>query len=854
VIFNPPGRTQIDYRAGDYVSFRHVLLRGLPGETELTRVTGGRLVQLWRPGARGDLAVQMIEWWAYLADVLTFYNEQIAGEAYLRTAGLPESVNRLIRLLGYRPRPGIGATGLLAAVLNPDTPVTLPKGFAIQSKPGPGKEPQVFELDAEVRFGPQPGAGVGAGAAGSGGTGTGGAAPPAVPAGLMEVVPPPDPQLVQLGTDKLLTLKGSVSSVRANDVVLLVSNLDPPGTPQFAPATVAEVIHAKDPPKRPITQVKLRGVATLGATTDVTHYSLYRSDQSSPVWPHPAGPGRVVRMTGGAATIDLASVARDIKPGEYVTFETGDPLSAKVGSVTGYEEPVWYANPVPPPPAADPVPENAPTASGSIPIPIPHTRFTFTSDVTGIADDRTSRPTFLVRHGWKKVGDVVARATGPGGIATTGGAGGGGAGGGSAGAGTPVIVTAPPGTSFPALGAAAPVLVEDAAGRGSVGRIDSGASLHLVDPPPFLKPPLRALFNLLPVSRGKSVNNEVLGSGNAAAPGQDFVLQNAPVTYLAGEPKSGEGYGSTVRVWVDGLEWKEAPTFYGRAKDEQVFVTREDDDGKTHVTFGDGENGARLPTGANNVVARYRYGSGGEAPAAGTLTVVLEPRPGLKSVRNPVPVGGGADPDPPAKVRRLAPRSVLTFGRAVSVDDFEAIAASAPGVARAKAAVSFDALAQRPRVTVWVGDDAGAVAAARAAVAGASDPNRLPKVVAATGVPVALRLVLLLDPRRERAAVLAAARAALLDPDAGVFGTNVVRIGRAVFESEVFAACLAVEGVKAVRALEFVTGASAALNGTSTQSPGPTPCGDRRHDPGPGGFFFVPDDPQHLDIQGDLAP
>jgi len=129
VIFNPSNQPTIDYRVGDYAAFRDALLRALPGETELTQTVNGQVIQIWHPGAEGDLAVQMMEWWAYLSDVLTFYNERVATQAYLGVADLPESVNRLIQLLGYRPRPGIGASGTLAALLNTAKPVTLPQGF-----------------------------------------------------------------------------------------------------------------------------------------------------------------------------------------------------------------------------------------------------------------------------------------------------------------------------------------------------------------------------------------------------------------------------------------------------------------------------------------------------------------------------------------------------------------------------------------------------------------------------------------------------------------------------------------------------------------------------------------------------
>jgi hypothetical protein len=135
VISNPPGLSSIAYRAGDYTTFRHALLLPRAGETELTRPSGAKVTQVWRPGAQGDLAVQMIEWWAYLASVLTFYNERVANQAYLRTADLAESVGRLVRLLGYRPRPGIGATGLLAALVNSPRPLTLPRRFRASPAP-----------------------------------------------------------------------------------------------------------------------------------------------------------------------------------------------------------------------------------------------------------------------------------------------------------------------------------------------------------------------------------------------------------------------------------------------------------------------------------------------------------------------------------------------------------------------------------------------------------------------------------------------------------------------------------------------------------------------------------------------
>jgi predicted phage baseplate assembly protein len=352
------------------------------------------------------------------------------------------------------------------------------------------------------------------------------------------------------------------------------------------------------------------------------------------------------------------------------------------------------------------------------------------------------------------------------------------------------------------------VLIQDATGNGESAVATGGPATidlsSLPDPPVNLVPPLNVLFNLLSVSRGKTVSNEVLGSGDATVAGQEFVLQKSPLTYLqSGDSISGTGYKSTLKVWVEGVQWQEVQSFYGQPPDAHIFVTREDENNITHVQFGDGINGARLSSGVNNVVATYRYGSGKDSPDAGSLSVILQPQPGLKSIVNPVPVGGGADPDPPDQIRKYAPQSVLNFGRAVSGNDYETIAAQAPGVARAKAYWNWDPLQQRTMVTVYVGDDQNAVKAAQTALNSADDPNRPVIVNLATSVPVSLSFSLLVDPRYVAADVMTTATAALIDPDKGLLGANVIGIGQVIFESQIYEACLSIPGAVAVHALQF---------------------------------------------------
>ena len=788
VITNPPGRDQLAYRVGDYTSFRHALLLSLPGETELVN---------WKPAGTSDLALQMVEWWAYIADILTFYNERIANEDYLRTADLDESVKHIIQLLGYRPRPGIGATAVLAALTNAKKPFTLPQGFAVQSKPGPGAHPQIFELDADTVVQP-----------------------------LDEVSADPLPDSSTLGDDGSVLLEGNVSSINQGDRLLVVERNWSGSDTNYVFATVAEVQQEADP--RGSNNTRVRFTATLGlpAGASASDYRLMSNSQMTRLWQYSSGDP--ISQNGANTTIQMQSVVRNIAPGDMILFDgkrnvrsavTGEtsvleafsahpvvelaevsaPLQAfsavsavertlvaadtisvaTLASVTSYSELIWYAN------APDPSsPQTPPTSPPGI--AVLHSQLTV---VPAYANSELG--SLVIRYGWQDVGQLIptpsARFS----------------------ASSPELIAVDP-PAFPA--GSSPVLVEDVNGDGESGTGFVGADVttmqlsDLPDDPPALTPPLNVLYNLLPMSRGKSVSGEVLGSGDASSAGQEFVLQKSPLTYLlSADSSSGGNYKSTLQVWVNGIEWQEVQSFYGQKPTAAIFVTREDDDDQTHVQFGDGINGARLPSGTNNIVASYRFGSGAAVPDAGKLTTIVTAQPGLTAVRNPVAARGGADPDPASQIRHYAPLSVMTFGRAVSGQDYEAIAASTPGVARAHAYWSFDFLQQRTTVTVYVGDDDGAVNAATVAMQGDADPNRPVVVKLATAVPVHISFAIAIDPRYVAATVIASVQQALLDPQNGLFGSERIAIGEVIYASEIYEACLSVPGTISVHNLNVRT-------------------------------------------------
>jgi hypothetical protein len=135
------GSPPLDYRVGTFATFRQQMLESL-----IETLPG------WRPPGAGtaDYATVLVELWAYVADVLTFYQERIANEAFLPTATGADSLRRLAELVRYRPLPGSAASTMLAFNLAKDTTVTIPARLRASSRAARGKPAVVFETDAAI--------------------------------------------------------------------------------------------------------------------------------------------------------------------------------------------------------------------------------------------------------------------------------------------------------------------------------------------------------------------------------------------------------------------------------------------------------------------------------------------------------------------------------------------------------------------------------------------------------------------------------------------------------------------------------------------------------------------------------
>lgn len=105
------------------------------------------------------------------------------------------------------------------------------------------------------------------------------------------------------------------------------------------------------------------------------------------------------------------------------------------------------------------------------------------------------------------------------------------------------------------------------------------------------------------------------------------------------------------------------------------FVAEIDNAGSAVLRFGDDVYGQR-PAGGTAVTATYRVGNGtrGNVGAGALRHVVRDGGQRILSVRNPLPATGGSDPEPLERVRQHAPVAFRTPDRAVTPDDYAAMA------------------------------------------------------------------------------------------------------------------------------------------------------------------------------------
>ncbi|KAF3886722.1 MULTISPECIES: putative baseplate assembly protein [Nostocales] len=209
--------------------------------------------------------------------------------------------------------------------------------------------------------------------------------------------------------------------------------------------------------------------------------------------------------------------------------------------------------------------------------------------------------------------------------------------------------------------------------------------------------------NVVKATHGET-RTEILGSGNASVANQQFTLSGRPLTYLPGLTPT--GVISTLEVYVNDVRWYEAETLNQLSPTDRCYITQTDNDSNVTIIFGDGKNGARLPTGIENVKAVYRIGigKGGNVGAEQIKQLATQPL-GLRGVINPLPATGGADPESREQIRRNASLGMTSLNRTVSVKDYADFARNFGGIGKASAVYLSDGVRQVVHLTIAGADD-----------------------------------------------------------------------------------------------------------------------------------------------------
>ena len=786
-IANTQGQPAIAYRTGTWATFK---------ESMLARLSSAAYPALASLKTRDDddFTIAFLDASAVMLDILSFYQERLANESYLRTAQQLQSLTSLSQLIGYQPTPGIAASVYLAFTLKATAgtisdptaaPITIPAATQVQSVPTQGQTPQTFETSAAIPaksdWNALPVI----------------AALPWTPSSITGMYLAGTATQLNAG-DMILMLGGRATNTSSTDwVVLSLTKItaDTANNRTWIEWSNPEPSAASLTSTSPLIYAFRQRAALFGYNAidphilDKTHLTLPPNDFGSDgdwaglspsttidldssyskvainswvalIQQTNTGYKRVSQEESGLASgVFKFEAARVVRP--ELAFGLGSELSAEKLSDEEYSThtvttvDLYKANTVTavsrsnfgmsakitrvtPDTTTDLANYSARTATvfaqtdqltASLQ-PLDYPLYGTQIDIQSLRPDLISSTVIAITGTAQKISLKTAVANlqfvpddgstpvglNPGDTFTL--------------IEPPPLPFVNPGGSIPSWSASTYALalkVTDASGRSGTLQGETAASLlylsyfSLVAPSSSdpeisecarvsqtvgvfatnsstphtqfqLQNPLSNCYcratttvnaNVALATAGATVT-EIMGNGSAATPNQTFILRQKPLTYVQAVTPS--GYKSTLRLRVNGVAWSEVQTLYEQAATAQVFTIQNQSDGTSDVVFGDGVEGATLPTGQNNLIATYRTGSGSAGNVAGDAITTLMQRPlGVSGVTNPQAATGGADPESIDNVRSNAPRTVLTLGRAVSIADYQNFASIFAGIAKAYA-------------------------------------------------------------------------------------------------------------------------------------------------------------------------
>lgn len=841
---NRPNLSAIAFRVGDHARFKASML------TSLASAGHPALADL-RTREDDDFSIALIDAWAAACDVLTFYQERLANEAYIGTATERLSIGELARLIGYRLHPGAAAESDLVILMEdppaaaPDvSDLLVPSGTRVQSQPGPDETPQVFETitDLQTRVAwnalrPRLTRSI---LPGNGDNSTWVEGTPSLQVGDAIVFisrERSDQDYTDFDAESPLwdfrritavevAADGQYTRIRWDSKLDKVASgdADPtPGLKLYQLRDRASLFGYNAPHPLSLSERQRDGYgyadnplthspSTISGTDSESGDWVFEFDSSQRIHLDAIYKGFVdqswivIQRPGGLTQAYRITLARDDSLAMYSISGKSSRLSLDtVKNLDSFED-TYRENSI---------------YGGSTEIALAETPLSewVAGDKIELdqrADDLPEgrKLIFRGRQALLQVRDQVISLTADDGAirAIT----------------RDAIVTlldepAPQGsdhifrlrdetgfigsavaplTAFKSIRApdSAPEIAVPATLDQVVAVDATHSRLELTEAlgSAFDRTSLRIHANVARAAHGEGVT-EILGGGDPSQPFQKFQLKQAPVTHRLAPTET--GIESTLSVRIDGVEWQEVSDLYQRGATARVYKTSLTDAGETVIEFGDGISGARPPAGRDNIVADHSRGLGAAGNLrAGQLKLPLDRPLGLKETDNPLPATGGADPEASVDARRNAPFYTLTLGRVVSLTDYRDFALGFPGVAKAEARWVWQGKTRRIVVTA-AGDGGDEIAPDSTTFRNLLDAFRnlgdpLVGVDLLSYKPASFRLGLkvAVDQAYDSDAVLAATETRLR----AAFSFDARDFGEVLSLSEVAAAAHQVEGLKAV--------------------------------------------------------
>ncbi|HZF20326.1 MAG TPA: baseplate J/gp47 family protein [Burkholderiales bacterium] len=192
------------------------------------------------------------------------------------------------------------------------------------------------------------------------------------------------------------------------------------------------------------------------------------------------------------------------------------------------------------------------------------------------------------------------------------------------------------------------------------------------------------------VEEGRTVSNELLGTSDGR-PNQRFRLARAGLILRSEGVPAGVNKDVALRTELGGVitEWAMQESLAFSRAGQNDFAVEIDADDRAEILFGDGDFGAVPPAGSK-VTVGYRVGGGeqGNVVAGSIQTVVDAPALALAGAKitNQSAATGGAERESIEHAVAHAPQVFRSFKRAVTADDYEALALKYKGVGKVRAA------------------------------------------------------------------------------------------------------------------------------------------------------------------------